>query len=691
MIDSMYQAEIDRNLDRVVARPPNEPGPRPGAFSGFWRAGGGAPAGVLDAAAARADETYGFGQVLAAGGTESGAGMFATQSDAERAQAAAAHAKLMSQGVDMNSPQGDALRARARDFMPDPQSTGAATQVAGGLLNFGVQAVGAGVSGPGGLVNLGVDQALTESDRLRLQGVDEATRTKAGATAGVFAAGSMLLPMSGATRAIRAVKGAAGGVAATAGQAESEKLILEHAGYDNLASQYDPLDPVALALGALVPAGFGAAFGHAPAPRTPLVDIVRNLESKGRRYDADGKLLTSRTGAEGEMQVEPGTQTDPGFGVAPAKDHSPEEIARVGRDYLAAMEQRYPGEPDKALAAYNAGPGALDAAVKAHGADWLAHMPEETQHYVALGSRELAGHAAATDPNVVAAARVNLAAEAIDRSRLTPDDDLAGYDQHAAAVETAADQIARGEDVNVAEAVNVLEEPPLQDGMVRLYHGGLDMPDVNSRFVAPGDRAYAEGYARKSGDDGRVFYADVPDSDPRLMKAFDDEGTAQRAPYTHFALTGEEAAAMRALPAVARRLDAVAHAVDELRAARAPAEPASARGAGRQAFDAARAAADSSAPRQEAAPGAGKTQQVEGGIRGHESHKGEPAPSPEPSHLEAAVEQALRDHPDLAVTVDGMEKATTAAELLDAVRADAAEMGVEGKLHEIAVQCAIRN
>jgi hypothetical protein len=68
-----------------------------------------------------------------------------------------------------------------------------------------------------------------------------------------------------------------------------------------------------------------------PLDLSRLTAAVRQEESGGKRYGPDGKLLTSPKGAQGEMQVMPGTQRDPGYGVVPAKDGSPEEIARVGR------------------------------------------------------------------------------------------------------------------------------------------------------------------------------------------------------------------------------------------------------------------------------------------------------------------------------------------------------------------------
>lgn len=134
--------------------------------------------------------------------------------------------------------------------------------------------------------------------------------------------------------------------------------------------------------------------------QTSYADIVAGItkqsESGGRRYGKDGKLLTSSKGAKGEMQVKDDTNLDPGFGVKPAKDNSPDERARVGRDYLFAMEKRYDGDMAKAWAAYNWGPGALDkhlkkfnAQQKGEGANalvspmgWLEGAPKETRNYV---------------------------------------------------------------------------------------------------------------------------------------------------------------------------------------------------------------------------------------------------------------------------------------------------------------------
>jgi hypothetical protein len=111
-----------------------------------------------------------------------------------------------------------------------------------------------------------------------------------------------------------------------------------------------------------------------------LVAAVKQAESRGKRYAADGKTLTtSPKGALGEMQVMPKTIKDPGFGVIPAKSSSPDEIARVGVDYLQAMTQKY-GDTEKALIAYNWGPGSTDKWI-ASGAD-PKKLPQETKTYV---------------------------------------------------------------------------------------------------------------------------------------------------------------------------------------------------------------------------------------------------------------------------------------------------------------------
>lgn len=149
----------------------------------------------------------------------------------------------------------------------------------------------------------------------------------------------------------------------------------------------------------LAPATVAPAIGDS----APLAAVVKGMESGGRETDADGNVLTSAKGAQGSMQVLPTTSTNPGFGVRPAVPDadgtiSPEERARVGRDYLGAMTARY-NNPALVMAAYNAGPGQVDKWIQQFGdprtgaistADFVAKIPfAETQQYVTNGLAKL--------------------------------------------------------------------------------------------------------------------------------------------------------------------------------------------------------------------------------------------------------------------------------------------------------------
>jgi len=130
-------------------------------------------------------------------------------------------------------------------------------------------------------------------------------------------------------------------------------------------------------------AGIASGYEDSDERSGDMLDRLRAQimakESGGRRYDKSGKLLTSPKGAEGEMQVMPYTARDPGFGIRPARDGSPDELRRVGDEYAAAMYNRY-GDPKLAMIAYNMGPGATDKWL-ASGAD-VRRLPKETQGYI---------------------------------------------------------------------------------------------------------------------------------------------------------------------------------------------------------------------------------------------------------------------------------------------------------------------
>jgi soluble lytic murein transglycosylase len=96
----------------------------------------------------------------------------------------------------------------------------------------------------------------------------------------------------------------------------------------------------------------------------------------------------SRKGARGLMQVMPGTARDPGFGVRPSNGTQADDV-RLGQDYRRAMQTRYGGDPAKMWAAYNWGPGNLDAALRRYGDRWLEYAPPETRSYISRNLQAL--------------------------------------------------------------------------------------------------------------------------------------------------------------------------------------------------------------------------------------------------------------------------------------------------------------
>lgn len=141
-----------------------------------------------------------------------------------------------------------------------------------------------------------------------------------------------------------------------------------------------------------LPANFDFG-GGAPASGAPPFAVSRSqLDNITMMAESGGNpSAVSSAGAKGRMQVMPSTARDPGFGIRPSNGTPPDD-ERVGREYRAAMQKRYGGDPAKMWGAYNWGPGNLDNALTRHGNDWLRHAPRETQDYVARTLRALRGN-----------------------------------------------------------------------------------------------------------------------------------------------------------------------------------------------------------------------------------------------------------------------------------------------------------
>jgi soluble lytic murein transglycosylase-like protein len=117
---------------------------------------------------------------------------------------------------------------------------------------------------------------------------------------------------------------------------------------------------------------FAASFELSAVERVNREKIEQMIREVSARYRVDPALVRavmqtesnwktsaiSRKGALGLMQLEPGTAQ--ALGVNNAFD--PQQNLEGGVRYLHTLLERYNGDLDRALAAYNAGPGAVDRA-----------------------------------------------------------------------------------------------------------------------------------------------------------------------------------------------------------------------------------------------------------------------------------------------------------------------------------------
>lgn len=260
MFDDLYPEAAETALNAKAARPP-EPKPSP-RFS-LWGTTAAVPKGVAAGAAqgigSTADVLGAFGSVL--GTTEASAGgMFSLQTPEEEKQAREATQKLRDSGPDYMTEGGRSFRNVAKDYTPDPLTAHAAERVVFDFSRVASKAVTAAVAlgnVPGAVV-AGAEEGFTVSDQLAQEGVDPVTRTKVGAVTAVTNAVSFALPVAGKTALQTAGLALAGGPVSFMAQNAASRKILQDADYSKLADQYDPFDPLGLALSTVLPLGFGA-------------------------------------------------------------------------------------------------------------------------------------------------------------------------------------------------------------------------------------------------------------------------------------------------------------------------------------------------------------------------------------------------------------------------------------------------
>ena len=106
-----------------------------------------------------------------------------------------------------------------------------------------------------------------------------------------------------------------------------------------------------------------------------LLDKVWSAESNR----SDPKFMHSSAGAVGPFQFLP--KTAAAYGVKDPLDFQ-DAATGAGKMYAQLLKQ-YGGDVEKALAGYNFGSGNLNKVLAQYGGDWKAHIPKETQGYVA--------------------------------------------------------------------------------------------------------------------------------------------------------------------------------------------------------------------------------------------------------------------------------------------------------------------
>lgn len=125
-------------------------------------------------------------------------------------------------------------------------------------------------------------------------------------------------------------------------------------------------------------------------------NILLGTESGNRQFDANGGPLTSSAGAVGIAQVMPGTGPEAAKLAGLPWDegrfkNDAEYNKALGRAYFNEALRINSGDLSKSYAAYNAGQGRLNQAIKKaekQGGAWLDFMPLETRKYVTKNINE---------------------------------------------------------------------------------------------------------------------------------------------------------------------------------------------------------------------------------------------------------------------------------------------------------------
>lgn len=253
-------AALDRADELAATRPPEPP-----AGDGFWRAAWhsltavprGLSAATGEAMGTAADWSKAFGAISANAMENDPFARAAVGDDALRAGAQEGRRQLATGEAWTDEGVGRSLRNAADELRPDAATASTAERLVFDFTRVGSKvAAGYALAGPLGVGLAALEQGTTKADELLMDGVADPTVRIAGGTVEAVATAAAALPLAGPSLKATAGLYLVGGPGGFMAQQEAMREILGRAGYAEQAAQYDPLDPVGLALSALIPAPF---------------------------------------------------------------------------------------------------------------------------------------------------------------------------------------------------------------------------------------------------------------------------------------------------------------------------------------------------------------------------------------------------------------------------------------------------
>lgn len=361
--DELYQNDTNAALDAMSLRPPAPPESQRSAWGAPWRA---VKSAAADVAGSTADILKAYGAASAM--TLESDPVARSAIDEQRLREGADEGRRqIATGEAMTSATGQQARNYSRSLRPDPATAGKAEELVFNVVRPVSKLIAGGmVAGPFGLMAAAGEEGLTTSDDLRTQGVDFRTRAAIGTlTAGVTGATAML-PLAGSTLKATAALYVAGGPGSFIAQQAATRAILENANYPELAKQYDPLDPMGLAISSLIPLPFAAHGAIHITARSAAADAIAHDLAAGHAPDgAVDAALTHNLTVQADQQaaIHPLVAGEE-LAASIAKDRAPRPVPREARstpEPVAPTDDAAAG-PAAAAPSGEARPAAFDQA-----------------------------------------------------------------------------------------------------------------------------------------------------------------------------------------------------------------------------------------------------------------------------------------------------------------------------------------